>query len=394
MADLRDQTYFHVDMDAFFASVEIRDNPSLRDKPVLIGGKGPRTVVSTASYEARKYGCHSAMPMATALRLCPDAIVIEPRFRRYSDVSRQIMDIFRRYSDSILQISIDEAFLDMSGMRLLWKSSKEAALSLKKAVRDETGLTISVGIAASRYIAKMASDYDKPDGLCRVAPGKEQVFVDAVGLSRLWGIGDSTLRALKQKHITTTGELRAWPEDRLARAFGPSMGGFLYKAVRGIDPGIYQGEAKSRSLSTETTFPADISDETVLSQYLLAMSHDVMFRAIDDRLMARSVFLKLRWPDFSLHEAQITPPENLLSAEQVYSYALSLFHSRWKPGQKVRLLGLGLGNLYDGDRPEQAELFSAQNEKKRRLEKTILALRKRGQKVVKAATLDTRTREH
>jgi DNA polymerase-4 len=379
--------FFHVDMDAFFANVEIRDNPELNGACVLIGRKGKRCVVATASYEARKFGCHSAMPMQEALRRCPQAIVIPPRFDRYSEVSRQIMGIFSQYSDQVTQISIDEAFLDMHGMERLYPSAKDAAMKLKRQVKEETGLTISVGIASSRYIAKMASDYDKPDGLCRVAPGNELKFVDAVGLKKLWGVGSVTQAQLARHHILTTSDLRCYTEESLKTLFGRSMGSFLYLACRGIDPGIYQGEAKSHSISTETTFIEDVTTSDVLEQTLLSMSHEVMFRCLSEHQMARTVSLKLRWPDFSLHESQMTPTENILNAEQVYGYARELLSSHWKEGTPIRLIGLCLGNLYQGEKPLQPELFSDGQEKKRKLELTILKMQEKGQKVIKAATL-------
>jgi DNA polymerase-4 len=379
--------FFHVDMDAFFASVEIHDNPALKGKCVLIGREGKRCVVSTASYEARKFGCHSAMPMYQALRLCPQAIVVPPRMERYSQVSRCVMSIFSHYSADVLQISIDEAFLDMSGMERLYPSAKSAALQIKEEVKRETGLTISVGIAESRYLAKMASDYNKPDGLCRIAPGYELKFIDAVGLKKLWGVGKVTQEALSRHHILTTAQLRTFSEATLRSYFGDSMGSFLYLSSRGIDPGICQGETKSHSISTETTFTDDVTEKDTLCQYLLEMSHDVMFRCLDEHQVPRSVSLKLRYPDFSLHEAQVTPEANLYNAEQVYGYAKQLLESRWKEGSPIRLLGLCLGGLYAGDAPMQQELFSAQDEKRRKLEKTILKLQEKGSRVVKATNL-------
>jgi len=379
--------FFHVDMDAFFANVEVLDDPRLRGKCVLIGRNEKRCVVSTASYEARKFGCHSAMPMQQALRLCPQAIVVPPHFDRYSAISRRIMDIFSLYSDNVTQISIDEAFLDMSGMERLYPSAKEAAVKLKAQVKEETGLTISVGIAQSRFIAKMASDYDKPDGLCRVSPGNELKFVDAVGLKKLWGVGKVTQQQLFRHHIVTTQELRTYSEKSLQSLFGASMGSFLYLACRGIDPGIFQGEAKSHSISTESTFADDVSLSDILEETLLCMSHEVMFRCLSEHQMARTISVKLRFPDFSLHESQMTPTENILNAEQVYAYAKTLLHMKWKEGTPVRLIGLCLGNLYKGEKPLQPELFSSEAEKKRKLELAILKLQERGSKVIKAANL-------
>jgi DNA polymerase-4 len=384
----QEPVFFHVDMDAFFAAIEQQDHPEYRGKCLLIGGKGPRSVVATASYEARKYGVHSAMPMARALRLCPQAIVVRPDMQRYSQVSRQIMLICRSFAPVVQQLSVDEAFLDMSGTRRLYGLPREAAKLLKKQVREETGLTISVGIGPSRFIAKMASDYDKPDGLCRVSAGKEQAFVDAVGLKKLWGVGKATQALLQRHHIQTTEQLRTFSRPMLQSFFGQSMGSYLYDAARGIDPGIFSSEAKSHSISSEITFGEDISSAAVLEQYLLQMSHEVMFRSIEENQVARTVQIKVRFPDFTTVTCQLTPKANLYSAEQIYSYAKQLLVQKWHEGMPVRLLGLGLYQLYEGDRPLQEELFDDPYSKKRELEKVILQMQKKGQKVIKATNLD------
>jgi len=379
--------FFHVDMDAFFASVEILDNPSLRGKCVLIGRNEKRSVVSTASYEARKFGVHSAMPIGQALTLCPQAVVVPPRMQRYNQLSQQIMRIFGTFSSEVIQISIDEAFLDMSGMQRLYDNARQAALLLKQKVKEETGLTISVGIAQNKFIAKMASDYDKPDGLCRVAPGNEMKFVDAVTLNKLWGIGKVTRQELARHHILSTEQLRTYSVENLRSLFGQSMGQYLHYACRGIDPGIYQGEGKNHGISTEITFIDDMSTEDTLLQYLLQMSHELMFRCLNEGQIARTIGVKIRFPDFSCREGQVTPKENIYSADQVYEIAKQLLFSKWKEGTPVRLLGLSMGNLYLGTMPIQQELFSEQNEKKRKLEEAVLTMQKKGLEVFKAATL-------
>ncbi|HPX28218.1 MAG TPA: DNA polymerase IV [Sphaerochaeta sp.] len=377
---------FHVDIDAFFAAVEILDDPGLAGKPLIVGGLSKRGVVSTASYEARKYGVHSAMPMTQALRLCPHATVIPGRHARYSEVSAQVMGILREFSSDVHQISIDEAFLDMSGTERLWGRPREAALKLKERVHEETGMTISVGIGPNRLIAKMASDYNKPDGLCKVSESKKELFIDAVGLKKLWGVGKVTQEELKSQKITTTGELRSIPLERLKKLFGNSMGSFLYHVVRGIDPGIFS-EAKSRSISTEHTFLEDVGDREVLEETLLSMSHEVMFRSLDERQIARTIGVKIRLSDFSTSTVQTTPAEAILSAEQVYAIAKELLAQKWRPGMKVRLIGVGLYQLYDGTSPLQGELFESEHEKKRKLEAVVLALQKEGHVLVKAANL-------
>ncbi|PKL10270.1 MAG: DNA polymerase IV [Spirochaetae bacterium HGW-Spirochaetae-8] len=382
--------WFHVDMDAFYASVEQRDNPEFRGRPVIVGGLGNRGVVSACSYEARVFGVHSAMPMYQARRLCPQAQFVRGRMERYSEVSRQIVAILQSFSPVVQQISIDEAFLDMTGTERLFGKPRQAAILLKNRVKNETGLVISVGIGPTRFIAKMASDFDKPDGLCRVSPGKEIAFVDAVGLRKLWGIGDSTLNALARHSITTVAQLREYSVEHLQRLFGEAAGSYLHKVSHGIDPGIHTGVTKSRSISTEMTFPVDITDVDILEQNLLGMSHEVMFRAIEEQVTAPTVAIKLRFSDFSTISVQTTPTKPIYSAEQVYSLAKDLLHSRWRPLQPVRLLGVGLYNVSSASTaPEQQELFDNPFKRKRDLEKTILTLRTKGRAMQKASLLDT-----
>ena len=196
--------FFHVDLDAFFASVEILDNPKLKGKPLIIGHPGPRSVVSTCSYEARKYGVHSAMPMVTALKLCPKAIVIRGNMKRYSEMSHKVMSILSSYAPKMIQASIDEAYLDMTGCEKIYGEAVSSAKNLKERIKSQTGLTASIGVGSSKFIAKLASDYRKPDGLTVVPYGLEQDFVDAVGLNKLWGIGKATLENLHKHHIYTT----------------------------------------------------------------------------------------------------------------------------------------------------------------------------------------------
>lgn len=381
---------FHVDMDAFYAAIEVLDNPSYQDKCLLIGGLGKRSVVATASYAARAYGVHSAMPMVQALRLCPQAIVVKPRMERYSQMSKQVMEILKSFSSDVQQISIDEAFLDMSGTFRLFGLPREAGKLLKEKVKSQTGLTISVGIGPSRFIAKMASDFNKPDGLCRVSVGKEIAFIDAVGLKKLWGVGKVTQQLLAKHHITTTQELRTYSEQTLQTLFGRSMGHFLYLACRGIDPGVFKEEAKSHSISTETTFIEDVTTSQVLEQTLLWMSHEIMFRSLEEKQMGRTVGLKLRFPDFTTLTVQITPQSTIYSAEQIFQFAKMLLLQKWSEGKPVRLIGLGLYQLYSGDRPLQEELFEDPFEKKRKLEQVVLKLQKEGKQVIKATNLERR----
>ena len=379
--------FLHIDLDAFFASVEILDHPEYRGKPLIIGTPGPRHVASTCSYEARKYGVHSAMPMTTALRLCPDALCIRGRMERYSEKSREVMSIISSFAPGFLQVSIDEAFLDLTGMERIYPLPGKAARLLKSEILDKTGLTVSIGVASSRFIAKLASDYKKPDGLTIVPPGKEEAFVDRVGLSKLWGLGDSTLSMLKRRGILSTEDLRKYPLGELKRMFGDKNGEYLYDTARGIDPGIYSKEAKTRSISTERTFYPDITDMDTIESYLLEMSEEVMFRALDEKKVPRTVSLKLRFGDFSTLTVQDTPKHGIYSSSDVYSMAKELLASRYK-GEGIRLLGVALQGVYDGDDVAQGEFFMEKEKKERMLEKTILTLGKKGQKLVRARNLD------
>ncbi len=381
--------FFHVDLDAFFASVEQRDNPSYRNKPLIIGTVGKRMVVSTCSYEARKYGVHSAMPTLTAYKLCPNGIFIEGNYRKYSEVSHQVMSILREYSPEIHQVSIDEAYMNMSGTSRLLGEPRECAMRIKERIKRDIGITLSIGIAANPFIAKMASDYNKPDGLCAVSPTKEQVFIDAIGLEKIWGLGKSSLERLHSKEMYTPAQIREYSLDYLKKTFSPSMGDFIYKAVRGIDPGFMQEKTKSHSISTETTFADDISDSQTLFSVLLGMSSELMARSFDEKIMAKTVGLKLRWGDFRTITVQATPQDQILNTTQLFKAGKELLLSKWSEGQGIRLIGLGLYQTYCGDTPIQDSLFSETDHRKRNLDKTIHSLEKKGFKLKKASELNS-----
>ena len=380
--------FFHVDLDAFFASVEQREHPEYRGKPLIVGKVGPRMVVSTCSYEARKYGVHSAMPTLQAYRLCPNGIFVEGNYHLYSTVSRQVMGILRDYSPEIHQVSIDEAWMDMTGTRLLFGPPKQAATAIKDRIRKETGITLSIGIAASPFIAKMASDYNKPDGLCMVSPGKEQLFIDAIGLEKIWGIGRSSLKALNSKGIFTPEDVRKLPPERIEKMFGRSMGEYICKACRGIDPGIRNEAPKSHSISTETTFITDVTDRETLHQVLLGMSKELMERSLDEGIMARTVGLKLRWgEDFRTITVQETPDNQVMNSSQIFECAVRLLSLKWKEGQGIRLIGLGLYQTYRGDSPIQDTLFSDNDHRRRELDKVVRSLEAKGYKLKKASEI-------
>ena len=380
--------YFHVDLDAFFASVEQRDNPQYRGKPLIIGQVAPRCVVSTCSYEARKYGVHSAMPTLQAYRLCPEGIFIPGDMAKYSHVSHQVMTILRQYSPNMHQVSIDEASLDMTGTQRLFGKPRQLAQEIKERIKNEIGISLSIGIASSPFIAKMASDYNKPDGLCLVSKGKEQVFIDTIGLKKLWGLGKSGLATLEAQHIKTPQEVRQFTLENLQEKFGNSFGSFLYQACRGQDPGLMYQESKSHSISTETTFYEDVTTEDTLCQVLLGMSNELIARSFDEKAMARTVGLKLRWGDFKTITVQNTPEDPILNADQVYQIAHKLLLSKWKKGQGIRLIGLGLYQMYNGDKPIQDSLFNQVDHKKRDLDKVVHQLASKGMIMKKASELN------
>lgn len=381
------KVFFHVDLDAFFASVEQRDHAEYRGKPLIIGMPERRSVVSTCSYEARKFGVHSAMPAMQAQRLCPNGIFIPGDHKLYQRTSRQVMDILHRFSPEVQQISIDEAFLDMTGTELLFGPAREACQKLKKAVLDETQLTVSVGVSQNRFVAKLASDFHKPDGICVVSPTKETIFIDRVGLAKLWGIGKSTLKFIQEKGLHSTQEIRALPMERLEAILGSNLARYLFLASRGIDPGICEAETKSRSISTESTFTDDLYDEETISAILLKMATEVMFRAYEDKMMPRTIGVKIRYGSFETTTVQATPDQAILNSNQVYEQARKLFLSRWKKSQGIRLIGLGLYQVYKGDAPIQGELFNEVEQKRRNLDQTIMQLTKKGHNVQKASTI-------
>lgn len=378
--------FFHIDLDAFFASVEILDHPEYKGKPLIIGHRGPRQVVSTCSYEARRYGVHSAMSMARALSLCPNALCVDGNMKRYSEKSKEIMSIISSYSPAFTQASIDEAYLDMSGMGRIYPNIEKAAIRLKQEIKDKTGLTASVGIGTSHFIAKMASDYHKPDGITHVRPGQEELFIDKVGLKKIWGLGDATLSRLNAKHIRTTEDLRMRSLEYLKSNFGEACGKFLYKAARGIEPNDWSKETERQSISTESTYYPDLMSMDAVRTFLLEMSQQVTFRAHDKHLIPRTVGIKLRYGDFTTVNAQTTPIDSIYSSEDVYEIALSLLKAKYKGGG-IRLLGVVLSSFYEGEDVEQGELFAADKEKQRSLEKTILSLKKKGSLVQRASLL-------
>jgi DNA polymerase IV len=378
--------YFHVDMDAFYASIEQIDNPQLMGKPVIVGGTSNRGVVSACSYEARSYGVHSAMPIFQARKLCPEGSFLPVRMSRYLDMSRFIMEILREFSPSIQQISIDEGFLDMTGTELLLGKPQIVAANLKREVHEKTGLTISIGIGSSKFIAKMASAHSKPNGLLEIFPGQEILFLDTCRIREIWGIGKKASEALANRGISSVKQLRTFNRDTLCKFFGTSAGNYYYKTCRGIDPGIFSDTPKSRSISNETTLKTDESDGSILRQILFDLSHQVFFRTLTEGIMGKTAYIKIKYADFSSTSAQKTFEHPLLSAEQLFNSAWDLFSLRWSK-KPVRLVGVGIGSIENRDTPMQSELFETEYGRKHDLEKAIQTMKASGMHLIKASTL-------
>lgn len=387
----RDTVYCHVDLDAFYASVEQLDNPGLRGKPVIVGStEHGRGVVSACSYEARAFGVHSAMPAAEARRRAPQAVFLPVRMERYQGISARIMGVLAEYTPLLQQISVDEAFLDLTGTERLCGHPVDIGHRIKQRISDSFGLTASVGIGATRLIAKMASDFDKPDGLHYVETGGEDDFVLGLELADLWGLGRKTRTRLEALGITRVSQLHAQRIETLRGHFGEAGGTFLYRIARGIDPGIFSGTRKSHSISSETTFERDISDPAILETILLDLCEQVMYRRYREGGVSRTVQVKLREHDFSTRTVRRSVPREIGSIDELYREARQLLRERWD-GTPLRLLGCGLGNVHSPESPvNQPELFEQHDrsaERRRRLEQAVFKLRESGAVIRKAGGL-------
>ncbi len=356
------RTILHVDLDAFFAAVEQRDRPELRGRPVIVGGGGPdqRGVVSAASYEARKFGVHSAMPLRTAGRLCPQGVFLPVDGRKYQAASREVMAILRRFTPQVQPISIDEAFLDVTASRALFGDGDVIARMIKTAVTDEVGLTASVGVATTKLVAKVASDLRKPDGLVVVPPGEEAAFLAPLPISRLWGVGEKTAAALAEFGVRTIGDLAALPPDALERRFG-RHGAALVGRARGIDPDPVATGDPAKSIGHEHTFDVDTSDREVIERTLLGMADGVAWRLRSAGLRTATVTLKLRDSSFTTitRQAGLDVPADL--TEPIYDAALRLLRNELH-GQRIRLVGVTASNFRDR---EQLALFGGGEDPRR-----------------------------
>ena len=355
---------FHCDMDAYYASVEERDRPELVGKPVIVGGSPEkRGVVSAANYIARRYGVHSAMPAGTAHRLCPQGVFLPPRIDYYAEVSSQIREIFERFTPLIEPLSLDEAFLDVSGSEHLFGSAVEIGRKIKQTIHEELRLVASVGVAPNKFLAKIASDLKKPDALVVVEPGQEQEFLDPLPVTRLWGVGKQGNKVFEQMGIRTIGQLRQCPLDVLRIRCG-SNGEYLWQLAHGIDDRPVIPEREAKSISHETTFERDIADMEVLRAWLLDLTEQVGSRLRRNRLRGRTLQLKVRFADFSLVTRSQTLSEPTDITQELWETASEMLSRRLPADpQPVRLLGIGVSG-FDDRALAQGMLFDREEKEK------------------------------
>ncbi len=346
----------HVDMDAFFASVEQRDHPEFRGKPLLVGGDGPRGVVAAASYEARVFGCHSAQPMAIAKRRCPHAIIVSGRHGDYKAVSRQVFAILERFSPVIQPVSIDEAYLDVTGSTKLFGPPADIAREIRRLVKQEVNLACSVGVAPNKFLAKLASDMDKPDGLFVIEPGKAQAILDPLPVTHLPGVGPAAAKSLARMGIRTVRDLRAMPAENLAARMG-EFGSHLFRLAQGIDERPVRVDREAKSISHEHTFATDLDDPGEVRALIARQAQDVAARLRHHGRYARTITVKIRFGDFETVTRSTTLDQQTDETSVIHDAARSLFDAWARAFRPVRLIGVGLSLLTDA--PAQAGLFDA-----------------------------------
>jgi DNA polymerase IV len=367
------RTVIHADLDAFYASVEVLDDPSLRGRPVIVGGRpGERGVVSAASYEARRFGVHSAMPLQTAARRCPEGVFLPGRPSRYRDVSRQVMAIFASFTPLVEPISLDEAFLDVTASERAFGDGTTIARRIKERVLGEVGLVVSVGVAGNKLCAKVASDLRKPDALVVVPHGEEAAFLAPLPIRRLWGVGPQAQAALAEYGVTTIGQLAALPPATLHRRFG-KHGDDLGARARGIDRSPVQPFHDPKSVGHEHTFSADVGDPRVLESTLLDLAESVASRLRRHEFVAGAVQLKLRYEGFETLTRQAALPSQTAEADPLYEVGTRLLRRTLDPARKVRLIGLTAISLAT---TQQLTLFDAPP-RRDRLTRSIDAVRDR-----------------
>ncbi|MFC1551095.1 DNA polymerase IV [Candidatus Latescibacterota bacterium] len=375
----------HIDMDCFFAAVEVKDNPDLKGKPVIVGAlPGTRGVVAACSYEARKFGVHSAMPVSTAYKKCPDGVYLKPKGNRYAEESKAIMAIFSHYTPLVEPLSLDEAFLDISGSHRLFGTSVEIGHTIKDRIMDETGLVASVGIAPTKFVAKIASDIGKPDGFVVVNEDEVLDFLWPLDARKIWGVGKTTWKKLEKLRLLTIGDIAAYPVRELERIFGKS-GRHLHNMANNIDERTVNPETERKQVSNEHTFKEDTGDIEEIERVLLALSDKVAGRLSAKGFKGKTITLKLRDETFKTITRSKTLPRLIKSGEEIYSQSKKMFHTEGLRGKKVRLIGVSVSGF---DEDEQISMFEDASEQKNKVEDLLADIRgKFGKTAITRASL-------
>ena len=368
------RTVIHFDMDAFFASVEQLDNPDLRGKPVLVGARSRRGVVAAASYEARPSGVRSAMSMVEALRRCPEAVVVRPRRSRYLEVSRAVFGVFRRYTPLVEGLSLDEAFLDVTGSRSLFGEGPQIAASIKEDIRVETGLTGSAGVAPNKFVAKIASDLDKPDGLTVVPEGRAAEFLAPLPLERMWRVGPKARVKLRSAGLRTIGDL-ARLDSRTTEQLLGSWGPVARELARGNDERPVVVGSPPKSIGTESTFEQDLTKKESMLKPILGQSMEVADRLVDKGLWARVVTLKIKYGDHQIRTRQTRLPRAVSDTDSIFQTASDLLDRFEHLESGVRLTGVSVSVFSDS--PDEELFPDVDRARRERLAATTQALRER-----------------
>lgn len=368
----------HVDMDAFYASVEERDRPELVGKPVIVGGTPQgRGVVAAANYVVRKFGVHSAMPTSTALRLCPQAVVIRPRMDYYAAISEEIREIMYRFSPLIEPLSLDEAFVDVNGCEALLGPADEIGRQIKQVIRAKTRLVASVGVAPNKFLAKIASDLKKPDGFVVVSPNDVQSFLDPLPVGRLWGVGRVTGRALEELGIRTIAQVRQMSLPILQQRFGKG-GEHLWQLAHGIDERRVIPDREAKSISHETTFAEDLDDREALRAWVMELAEQVGWRLRRHELRGRTVQIKLRFADFQTITRARTVPQATNISGEISRIAAELLETCLDQfSQRIRLIGVGVSGLEEGRLVQQSLFADDEREKQSQLDRAADQIREK-----------------
>ena len=385
----RQRSIIHLDMDAFYPAVEVLDKPELKGKPVIVGGTKKRGVVSSASYEARRFGVHSAQPIATAIRLCPDGIFMPVRMSRYKEISEQVFAIFHSFTPLVEPLSIDEAFLDLTGAERLMGQTEVIARKIKETVLKKTGLTVSAGVASSKFVAKIASDIDKPDGLTVVQPDRVRSFLDPLPVKKMWGVGKVTQQALARLSVKTFKDLRQIPVEILEKKFG-ERGTVMHLFSMGIDERDVEPGREPKSIGHEQTFMKDILNPDQARKEILSLANRIALRMRRDEVRGSTVSLKVKYSDFTQIIRAATLPEPTDDSMEIYSTACRLLKKTAVGKRPVRLLGISLSQLSFREGEKQLMLFDQDKgyQKRKNLNTALDSIcDKFGEKSIRPATL-------